>query len=340
MLDTPGHASGIGVRDFSEGSGLKAAGPDERTVEETGMSRHAGAAPGAYNPEQIRLPDGRTLAYCLYGPEDGTPVVFQYGMPGTMFLAADRLRPLDDLGVRLVVPDRPGYGQSTRLPGRSVAAVASDVAFLADHLGWDRFAIWGASGGGPHALACAALVGNRVTRCASVVSPAPFDADGLDWLAGMSPGNVEEFTRARSGESAYRPLVEQLARDAVAAVESGGVAVADGYELAESDRAALAERASSPGYLFRTKAAYTGGIDGCIDDGIAFTRPWGFDLTTISLPVSVWYGPDDVLCPRAHTDWLLRRIPGAQAQEMPGGHLLSAESQDRIYLWLRQETAS
>jgi pimeloyl-ACP methyl ester carboxylesterase len=178
---------------------MAAAGADERTVEETDMSSsHAGAASPSSNAEQIRLPDGRILACCLYGPEDGTPVLFQYGTPGTMFLAPDRLRPLDDLGIRLVVPDRPGYDQSTRLPGRSVAAVADDVAFLADHLGWDRFAIWGASGGGPHALACAALVGNRITRCASAVSPAPFDADGLDWLAGMSPGNVEEFTRARS----------------------------------------------------------------------------------------------------------------------------------------------
>jgi pimeloyl-ACP methyl ester carboxylesterase len=145
-------------------------------------SGHADEASREYDPQQIRLADGRALAYCLYGPESGTPVLFQYGMPGTMFLAPERLSPLDDLGIRLVVPDRPGYGQSTRLPGRSVAAVANDVSFLVDHLGWDRFAIWGASGGGPHALACAALIGDRITRCASAVSPAPFDADGLDWL--------------------------------------------------------------------------------------------------------------------------------------------------------------
>jgi hypothetical protein len=113
--------------------------------------------------------------------------------------------------------------------------------------------------------------------CASVVGPAPHDADGLDWLAGMSPGNIDEFTRARSGEPAYRPLVEQLARDAVAAVHSGRLPVADGYELAESDRAALAGQQQSPGHLFRTKAAYIGGIDGWIDDGIALTRSWAFE---------------------------------------------------------------
>jgi pimeloyl-ACP methyl ester carboxylesterase len=297
-------------------------------------SSQASAAPHDYNARQLRLPDGRILAYCLYGPEDGTPVLFQYGMPGTMFLAPDRLQVVDDLGIRLLVADRPGYGKSTRLPGRSVARVAEDLTVLVDRLGWERFPVWGASGGGPHALACAALIGSRVTRCASVVSPAPFDADGLDWLAGMSPVNVEEFTRARAGEAAYRPLVEQLARDAVAAVESGGLAVADGYELAESDRAVLAAQAQSPGHLFRTKAAYTDGIDGCIDDGLAFTRPWGFDVASISVPVSVWYGPDDALCPRTHTDWLLQHISSVEAHELPGGHVLSGPSLYRLYSWL------
>ena len=305
----------------------------------SGSSR-AGATSQEYDARRLRLADGRTLSYCLYGPEDGTRAVFLYGMPGTMFLAPDRLGPLDDLGVRLLVADRPGYGASTRLPGRSVARFADDVAVLADGLGWDRFAVWGASGGGPHALACAARLGDRVTRCASVVSPAPVDAEGLDWLAGMSPGNVEEFTRAQTGEAAYRPLVEQLAQDAVAAAESGGLAVADGYELAESDRSILAAQARSPGHLFRIKATYTGGIDGCIDDGLAFTRPWGFDVTSISVPVSVWYGPEDSLCPRAHTDWLLRHIPGAQARELPGGHVLSGPSLHRLYGWLMEQTAN
>jgi pimeloyl-ACP methyl ester carboxylesterase len=162
---------------------------------------------------QLRLPDGRAFAYCIYGPEDGQPVVFFYGTPGTMFLAPDRLSPLDEAGIRLLVADRPGYGRSDRLPGRAVAQAADDLAVLLDALGWDQFAVWGASGGAPHALACAARLGGRVTRCASAVGLAPPGADGLDWLAGMSPANVEEFTRARSGEDAYRPLVAQLARD-------------------------------------------------------------------------------------------------------------------------------
>ncbi len=203
-----------------------------------------------------------SLQYCLYGPADGGRVVFEYGTPGTRFLAPDRIRPVNELGIRLLVADRPGYGGSTRLPVRTVAARAGDIAAVAGHLGWEQFAVWGGSGGAPPALACAARLGSRVTRWASVVGPAPFDAEGLDWYAGMSPGNVEEFTRARAGESAYRPLVEQLARDAVAAVTDGQLPVADDYELAEADRAALTAQLTAPGHQFRTWAAYIGGIDG------------------------------------------------------------------------------
>jgi pimeloyl-ACP methyl ester carboxylesterase len=196
------------------------------------------------------------------------------------------------------------------------------------------FAVWGASGGAPHALACAARLGDRVMRCASVVGPAPFDADGLDWYDGMPPGNVEEFSRAEIGEAAFRPLVEQLARDTVAAAEKGQPPIPDDYHLPQADRAALAARRGTPGYLFRTRAAYTGGVDGWIDDTIAFTRPWGFDLTQISAPVSIWYGPDDALCPRAHTRWLLSHIPGAAEYALADGHILGPPSLQRIYSWL------
>jgi pimeloyl-ACP methyl ester carboxylesterase len=285
---------------------------------------------------ELRLPDGRNLTYCMYGPEDGKPVLFQYGTPGTRFLAPDRTSALDGVGVRLLVADRPGYGGSTRIPGRNVAQVAGDVTVLVDHLGWERFAVWGGSGGAPHALGCAAQLGDRITRCASVVGPAPFAADGLDWYRGMTPGNVKEFTLAESGEAAYRPLVEQLARDAVAAVERGDSPVADDYELAAADRAALTQQFTAPGHLFRTQMAYMGGIDGWIDDIIAFTREWGFDITRICAPVSIWYGPDDALCPHGHTDWLLSHIPGAEAHVLPGGHLLDVSSLQSLYRWLLQ----
>jgi pimeloyl-ACP methyl ester carboxylesterase len=177
-----------------------------------------------------------------------------------------------------------------------------------------------------------------VRRCASVVSPAPFDAEGLDWFAGMSPGNVEEFTLARSGEAAYRPLVERLAREAVASVEAGELQIPPDYHLPEADLAALRGRLVEPGHLQRTRMAYLGGVDGWIDDLLAMTRSWGFPLSQVDAPVSVWYGPDDVLSPRGHAEWLLAHVPGAQRRELPtGGHLLADKDLDSLYAWLTSE---
>jgi pimeloyl-ACP methyl ester carboxylesterase len=284
---------------------------------------------------ELPLRDGRVLSYCLYGPDHGAPVLFHYGTPGVRLLAPQHVRAAERCGVRLLVADRPGYGGSTRRPGRRIADVVDDIAQLADALGWDRFATWGGSGGAPHALACAAMLAGRVCRCASVVGPAPFDAEGLDWFAGMSAGNVEEFTRARLGEAAYRPLVERLAREAVAAVEAGQVQVAPDYHLPDADVAALRARLAEPGHGQRTRLAYVGGVDGWVDDLLAMTRPWGFELAQLAVPVSVWYGPGDVLSPRGHAEWLLAHVPGAARRELPGGgHLLGDREFDSLYAWL------
>jgi pimeloyl-ACP methyl ester carboxylesterase len=261
-------------------------------------------------------------------------VFLLHGTPGSRLGPSPRGMVLYHQGVRLISYDRPGYGGSERLPDRRVADVAQDVAAIADALGVERFGVVGRSGGGPHALACAARLGERVSRCATAVCPAPFDAEGLDWFAGMSALNVEEFTQAVAGEAAYRPLAERLAAEAVAAAEAGGPAVTDDYELPESDRAALAARSGAPDFLFRTRAAYIGGLDGTVDDMLAFVRPWGFAVTGIEVPVAVWFGPEDVLCPRAHADWLLAHIPGADPRELPGGHMLGEKSLREVYRWL------
>ena len=156
---------------------------------------------------------------------------FHNGTPGTRHLAPRMWGAVERHNVELIVLDRPGYGTSSRRPGRSVADIVEDVVWVSDSLGWDGFSVWGASGGGPHALACAALAPERVERCASVVGPAPFEAAGLDWFDKMSPGNVEEMTLARQGEDAYRPLVERLAKHAVEAVQQGRVPLPDDYQL-------------------------------------------------------------------------------------------------------------
>jgi len=301
------------------------------------MDRTDQEAAAALEPTTFALPlsDGRTLTYCLYGPDEGVRVLFHYGTPGVRLLSPLIVRAAGRCGVRLLVADRPGYGGSSRRPGRCVADIVEDIAFLTDALGWDRFATWGGSGGAPHALACAALLPDRVRRCASVVGPAPFDADGLDWFAGMSAGNVEEFTRARLGEAAYRPLVERLAREAVASVENGQPQVAPEYDLPAADLAALRGRLLEPGHRERTRMAYLGGVDGWVDDIMAMTRSWGFPLAQIKVPVSVWYGPEDVLSPRGHAEWLIAHLPGAERRELPtGGHLLVDQDFDSLYAWL------
>jgi pimeloyl-ACP methyl ester carboxylesterase len=285
----------------------------------------------------LQTRDGRTLhAYDTGEPgDDRVPVVWHHGTPNIGMPPEPLFADSDRLGIRWISYDRPGYGRSTPHPGRDIASAASDVAAVADARAIDRFATMGHSGGGPHALACAALLPDRVEGVVSMSGPAPFDAEGLDWFAGMSPGNIEEFTQARLGEAAYRPLVERLAREAVVSVEAGQLQIPPDYELPEADLAALRARLLEPGYRERTHMTYLGGVDGWIDDILAMTRSWGFDLARIDVPVSVWYGPEDVLSPRGHAEWLISHVPGAERRELPvGGHLLADKDLDRLYAWL------
>jgi pimeloyl-ACP methyl ester carboxylesterase len=183
-------------------------------------------------------------------------------------------------------------------------------------------------------LACAAALPQRVTKCASVVGPAPFDTAGLDWFAGMSPANVEEFRLAQLGDSAYRPLVERLGAEAVAAATAGDIQITEEYQLAESDIAALKARTTEDGYLARVQAAFRDGMNGWIDDSIAMVQPWGFDPGTITVPVSVRYGLDDVLVPSSHGEYLARVIPNAHQALLSGGHIINDDDLDSIYAWL------
>jgi pimeloyl-ACP methyl ester carboxylesterase len=284
--------------------------------------------------EGVTSVEGRDVGFRLYGPRTGSPVVLHNGTPGSSMLSPHHVSAAERAGVRLLVIDRPGYGASTRQPGRLVVDVVTNVAGIVDHLGWDRFAVWGGSGGAPHALACAAVLPQRVTRCASVVGPAPFDAAGLDWFAGMTAANVEEFRLAQLGDSAYRPLVERLGAEAVAAATAGDIQITEEYQLADSDIAARKAWTTEDGYLARVQAAFRDGADGWIDDSIAMVQPWGFDPGAIGGPVSVRYGLDDVLVPSSHGEYLMRVIPNAHHALLSGGHILNDDDLDSIYGWL------
>src|SRR5690348_5574117 len=139
------------------------------------------------------MPDGRTLRVHEAGAAEGPVVLVHQGTPMSGRLYEPHMRDAEKRGIRLLAYDRPGYGGSSPAPDRSVADAAADSAALADALGIERFAVWGISGGGPHALACAAQLPDRVVATASLASVAPIDAEGLDWLAGMGEMNLEEF---------------------------------------------------------------------------------------------------------------------------------------------------
>jgi pimeloyl-ACP methyl ester carboxylesterase len=284
--------------------------------------------------DEYVLAGERRVEYCLYNRGGNRRAIFQYGTPGTRWLSPRQIGAARSAGFELLVIDRPGYGRTSLRPDRRIADVVDDTRAVLEVVGWDRFAVWGGSGGAPHALAIAARLPGRVTACASVVGLAPYDAAGLDWYAGMSAGNVEEFRAAARGEHAYRPLVEGLAADAMASIEAGGIQVAGSYQLPEVDRRALAARHEEGGYRERMSQTYRQGVEGWVEDCIALTQPWGFELSELTMPASVWYGAADVLVSRDHHEYLLSAIPGAQRRELGGGHVLDGQDLAAIYDWL------
>jgi pimeloyl-ACP methyl ester carboxylesterase len=264
----------------------------------------------------ITTADGRTLEVHEGGDRDGFPVLFHHGTPGSGTLYARWETP----GVRLVAYDRAGYGGSSRRPGRTVADVVADVEAIADALGFERYATWGLSGGGPHALACAALCDERLIAAASLASVGPWDAPGLDWLAGMGEGNVQEFERVLAGEEALRPALEEE-RAGLMQITAEQLREAMAPHLSPTDGAALTGELAAY-FHANIHHGLAEGADGWIDDDLAFTKPWGFELVQIDRPVLVVQGGDDLMVPPAHGEWLARNVPGAQSRLDPAhGHL-------------------
>jgi pimeloyl-ACP methyl ester carboxylesterase len=235
-------------------------------------------------------------------------------------------------GARLVAYDRPGYGGSTPAPGRSVADAAADVRAIADALDVERLAVWGISGGGPHALACAALLPDRVAAVASLASVAPSDAEGLDWLAGMGQMNLEEFGAARKGREALEEYVGKQAREDVTA---DGLLEALESLLSEVDADVLTGELGEFLAANMNEATRTG-IDGWVDDDLAFDKPWGFSVEDIRVPVQLWHGEQDRFVPFAHGEWLASRIPDVDARlTAVDGHMTLVQRRiPEVHEWL------
>jgi pimeloyl-ACP methyl ester carboxylesterase len=267
------------------------------------------SAPGSVTASPIELDDGRLLELLVAGPEDGTLLVFHSGTPSAAVPFAPMVELAAERGLRLVTWSRPGYGASTRQRGRSVADVTADTETVVDRLGGGRFLTMGWSGGGPHALACAALLPERTLACATIAGVAPWGAEGLDFLEGMGPENIEEFGDALEGSTALKPYLEREA-ETFATVTAEEVADAFGGLIDEVDRASLTGEFAK--YVAASvRQAVSSGIWGWFDDDMAFVRDWGFPLGTIEVPVVVWQGGRDLMVPFAHGRWLAERVSGA-----------------------------
>jgi len=268
---------------------------------------------------RIVLPDGRWLDLRVSGPADGVPLIFHHGTPGAGVPEPVLERAAHSRGLRLVTASRPGYGDSTPQAGRRVVDVVADMGAVMDEIGARRCLVAGWSGGGPHALACAA----RLPAAAAVLviaGVAPFAADGLDWLAGMGEDNVAEFSAVLKGEDELRSYLLRE-RENLKDLTVEGIVPALESLLPDVDRAALTDEFA--GYLVASfRESVRTGVAGWLADDLAFARPWGFDLAEISAPTTIWQGSEDLMVPFAHGQWLAPRVPGAIVHLEEGeGHL-------------------
>jgi pimeloyl-ACP methyl ester carboxylesterase len=273
-------------------------------------------------PADLRLPDGSVLQYFLDedAPADAGLLIYHHGTPAAGPLGPDILEPARAAGLQIAEVVRPGYGGSTRQPGRTVADVVPLTAALADHLGHHRFVSLGWSGGGPHVLATAALLPDRCAGALCLAGVAPYGVDGVDFLAGMGEDNIAEFGAALEGAQALETFLTEAAQG-LAGVTGPEVNEAMSSLLPAVDKAHLTGEAAEH-LAEELRWSVATGIWGWFDDDVAFVEDWGFDLSGITVPVQVWQGSEDLMVPFAHGQWLASNVPGAVPRLATGeGHL-------------------
>jgi len=263
-------------------------------------------------PSLVPSPQGGVLSVEVSGAPDGLPVFLMHGTPGSRSGPRPRSGVLYRMGICLVSYDRPGYGGSTRVPGRRVADAAADVAAIADLLELEKFAVIGRSGGGPHALACAALLAGRVTRSAALVSIAPPDAPGLAWFDGMARSNTSDYEVADRDVALFTERLLERAdrarRDPESLMEDLRA------ELRHSDLRVIDDTAMRRLIADTYAEAMRFGGHGWVDDALAFRRDWGFVLSDVDSEVLLWHGADDSFSPVGHTEWLASQLRHASVQ--------------------------
>ena len=270
----------------------------------------------------LTLADGRELDLRRSGPSGGGVLVYIHGTPGSGAVPEALAAAAHARGLEVVSWSRPGYSTSTRQPGRSIASFAADAREVLDTLGIGRAHALGWSGGGPHVLALAALLPDRIIAATSLAGVAPYaETQGsLDFLAGMGHDNIDEFGAAIVGEEPLRAFLAPFV-PALREVTPAGIIEELASLLPDVDRAYCTdEHGQELARSFHEALAVS--EDGWVDDDLAFVAPWGFDLAAIRVPVHVWQGSADLMVPFAHGQWLASAVPGAVVHLLDGeGHL-------------------
>lgn len=282
----------------------------------------------------ISTEDGRRLCLVEAGQSGGIPVLVLRGSPHSRLLYDRWVEDAQSRGIRLLCYERPGYGKSARQPGRTVASAANDVTAIAGALGLKQLLIWGVSGGGPHALACAALLPDLVAAAAVLGSIAPYPAEGLDYFAGMGEDNIADFKAAIKGGEAHKQAVESSASRLLRADIKTLMSALQSL-LSPVDAAVLTTDFAD--FVLRSVREGIGQTrDGMVDDDVAHLAPWGFELSRIRIPVLLMHGERDLFVPVSHSKWLAGKIPNVETRFLPeDGHLtLSLRRIPEVHAWL------
>jgi pimeloyl-ACP methyl ester carboxylesterase len=297
----------------------------------------------------IGVSDTRNVIVDYWGDPKGFPVFLLHGTPGSRSGPVPRASVLYRLGVELICYDRPGYGASDRDKGRTVADAAKDVLAIADALGLDEFGVIGRSGGGPHALACAARIREtRLRNVAVLVGLAPSDAKDLDWFDGMADSNIDEYelatpdrNEASATEQAEEAVAADLTRRADQIRRNPEILLRDlKGEMSDPDIRIVTDVGIRRQLTGTYKEALRYGAHGWIDDVLAFRRPWGFDLEEINkVPVLLWHGEDDVFSPAEHSRWLAKHISTAKIEVQAGAaHFGAVEILPKLLARMKAES--
>ena len=281
----------------------------------------------------VVTPDGRELCVESAGDPSGFPILVHEGTPNSRHLSPKTIEDAAQRGVHVICYDRPGYGGSTVRPGAAIADCAMDVRAIAQSFRIERMATWGISGGGPFALACAALLPELVTSAATLASLAPYGKPDLDYFSGMGQDNVDDMQLLLEDPASARLRIAEL-RDETLRLTPEQLVGSWSSLLSTTDADAVSEQRAIH-FVCCMKEGLAPGDQGWWDESCAHLEPWGFSVEDIEIPIQVWHGGEDQFVPFQHGQWLASHIPGADAHLCPSdGHLTLTRRLPQIHSWL------